>query len=62
MLFFSILFRHNTLFTCTSNNIPLTIGIISSVFLGPDEQCKILNVRLQCDRWQATLAVYHGGL
>ena len=54
MLFFSILFRHNTLFTCTSNNILLTFVFISSVFLRPVEHCKILNVRLQCGQWQAT--------
>jgi len=52
VLFFSILFRYNTPFT--SNNILLTIGFISSVFLGPDEQCKLLNVRLQCGQGQAT--------
>jgi len=54
VLFFSIFFRYNALFNCTSNNILLTIGIICSLFLGPDEQCKILNVRLQCGQWQET--------
>jgi len=54
VLFVRILFRYNTLFTCTSNSILLTIGFIYSVFLGPDEQCKILNVRLQCSQGQAT--------
>jgi hypothetical protein len=39
---------YNTPFTCTTNNLLLTIGFISSVFLGPNEQCKILNVQLQC--------------
>ena len=53
-MFWNILLMYNTLFTCTSNNILLTTGFISSVFLGPDEQCKILNVLLQCDQWQAT--------
>jgi hypothetical protein len=53
-VFWNILLMYNTLFTCTSNNIMLTIGFISSVFLGPDEQCNILNVRLQCGHWVTT--------
>ena len=44
---------YNTLFICVSNNILLKIGFIFSVFLGPDEQCRIWNVRLQGGQWQA---------
>jgi hypothetical protein len=36
-LFFYVLFRHNTLFADTSNNIVLIIGIVFGVSLGPDE-------------------------
>jgi hypothetical protein len=53
-MLWNILFMYNILFTGASNNILLTIGFISSLFLGPEEQCKILNVRLQCGQWQAT--------
>jgi hypothetical protein len=47
-MFLNILLVFNTQFTCTSNNILLTIGIIFCVFLGSAEQWKILNVQLQC--------------
>jgi len=37
MKFFSIFFMYFTLFTDTISNIPLTIAVIFSVFLEPDE-------------------------
>jgi hypothetical protein len=37
VLLLIILFRYNTLLTYASKNIVLIIGIIFSVFLGPDE-------------------------
>ena len=54
LLFWNILLMYNTLFTCTNNNLLLTISLISSMFLRPNEQCKLLNVQLQCGQWQAT--------
>jgi len=41
VLFSDILFRYNTLFTYTSKNILLVIGLIFSVFLGPDEHLQV---------------------
>jgi hypothetical protein len=35
--FLNILFRYNTLYTYTSENIVLIVGITLSVCLGPDE-------------------------
>ena len=41
VLFSGILFRYNTLYTYTSKNILLVIGIIFSVFLRPDEHLQV---------------------
>jgi hypothetical protein len=45
--FFSIFFRYNTLFTDAISNIPLSVDVIFSVFLRPDEHLQNLDVRLQ---------------
>jgi hypothetical protein len=44
VLFLNIMFRHNMSFTYTSNNVLLKIGIIFSLFFGPDKH-KFLNVQ-----------------
>ena len=38
LLLFNIYVCYNTLFTDTIINIPLTVGVILSVFIGYDEQ------------------------
>jgi hypothetical protein len=43
LLLLNILFRYNTLFTYTSKNILLIMGIIFSVFLGPDEHLQVFD-------------------
>ena len=44
-----ILFRYNTLFSYTSKNIPLIIGVIFCVFARPTEKLQIfLDLLLQC--------------
>jgi len=40
-LFLNILFRYSTLYTCTSKNIVLIVGITFGVFHGPDEQWQV---------------------
>jgi hypothetical protein len=55
-IFLNILFRHNTLFTCTSKNIPLMIGIIFSVFLGPYEHLQIFECPVAV--WSVISQVY----
>lgn len=47
VLLLNFLFRENTVFTYTSRNIPLIIGIIFIVSLVPDEYLHVLNVWLQ---------------
>ena len=41
IFFLNIFFRNNTLFIYTSENIPLTIGTIFNVFLGPDKHLEV---------------------
>ena len=48
VLLFNIYFCYKTLFTDTVSNIPLTVGVILSVFIGYDEQLQDLDIRLKC--------------
>jgi len=46
-IFKYILYLHH-IFTDTISNIPLTIAVVFSLFLRPDEQLRYLTVRLKC--------------